>query len=63
MVTPTYSVLPHTTMMHTVYSSPITGLVVGSTMDICTVDVTGEGSGVGVALGVSNVSDGTVADY
>ena len=41
--------------MHTVYSSPITGLVVGSSMD--TVAVTGSGSGVGVALGVYDVSD------
>lgn len=46
--------------MHTVhaycYSTPITGLVVGSSMD--TVDVTDSGFGVGVALGMSDVSDG-----
>ena len=53
--------------MHTAYSSPIAGLVVGSTVDIDTVGITGEGSRVGVALGMSNVCDGSsvesVVDY
>ena len=46
--------------MHGVYSSPITGHVVCSTMDISTVAVTSDGSGIGVALGMSVVSDGSV---